>query len=69
MKVLGIVLIAIGLLALAYQGLSYTTEEEVLDLGPLEVTKEKTNTIPLPPVLGGLALAGGVVLVVAASRK
>ncbi len=69
MKLLGIILIALGLVALAYQGFSYTTDEKVVDLGPLEVTAEKEKTIPLPPVLGGLALAGGVVLVVAAGKK
>jgi uncharacterized membrane protein len=69
MKMLGIVLIVLGLVALAYQGFSYTTEEEVLDLGPLEVTKEDTKTIPLPPVLGGLALAGGIVLVIASGKR
>jgi uncharacterized membrane protein len=69
MKMLGIVLIVLGLVALAYQGFSYTTEEKVLDLGPLEVTKEETNTVPLPPVLGGLALAGGIVLVIAAGKR
>lgn len=69
MKLLGVILIALGLVALAYQGFSYTTDEKVVDLGPLEVTAEKEKTIPLPPVLGGLALAGGVVLVVAAGKR
>ncbi|MEX2301437.1 MAG: hypothetical protein WD733_10905 [Bryobacterales bacterium] len=69
MKMLGIVLIVVGLIALAYQGFSYTTTEKVVDLGPLEVTKENTETIPLPPVLGGLALAGGIVLVIASGKR
>lgn len=69
MRLLGFVLIVLGLVALAYQGFSYTTDEKVVDLGPLEVTAEKEKTIPLPPVLGGLALAGGVVLVIAAGKK
>jgi hypothetical protein len=69
MKMLGIVLIVVGLIALAYQGFSYTTTEKVVDLGPLEVTKENKETIPLPPVLGGLALAGGIVLVIASGKR
>jgi hypothetical protein len=69
MRMLGIVLIVVGLIALAYQGFSYTTTEKVVDLGPLEVNKENTETIPLPPVVGGLALAGGIVLVVASGKR
>jgi hypothetical protein len=66
---MGIGLIVIGLVALIYQGLTYTTPEKVLEVGPVEVTTERRNTIPLPPVLGGLALAGGIVLVVVGTRR
>lgn len=66
---IGIALIALGLIALVYQGITYTTREKVVDLGPLKITAQKEKTIPLPPILGGLALAGGIVLVVVASRK
>jgi hypothetical protein len=66
---IGIVLIALGLIALVYQGITYTTREKVVDLGPLKITAQKEKTIPLPPILGGLALAGGIVLVVVAARK
>jgi hypothetical protein len=66
---IGIALIALGLIALVYQGITYTTREEVVDLGPLKITAQKEKTIPLPPILGGLALAGGIVLVVVAARK
>jgi hypothetical protein len=66
---IGIALIALGLIALVYQGITYTTREKVVDLGPLKVTAQKEKTIPLPPILGGLALAGGIVLVVVAARK
>ena len=66
---IGIALIALGLIALVYQGITYTTREKVVDLGPLKVTAQKEKTIPLPPLLGGLALAGGIVLVVVATRK
>jgi hypothetical protein len=66
---IGIALIALGLIALVYQGITYTTREKVVDLGPLKISAQKEKTIPLPPILGGLALAGGIVLVVVASRK
>ena len=66
--IIGMVLIVLGVIALAYQGITYTTREKALEVGPLKVTKETQRTIPLPPVLGGLALAGGVVLLVAAAR-
>jgi hypothetical protein len=66
---IGMALIALGLIALVYQGITYTTREKVVDLGPLKITAQKEKTIPLPPILGGLALAGGIVLVVVAARK
>ena len=67
--VLGIALIVLGVLALAYQGITYTTRENVIDLGPLKASVDKEKTIPLPPILGALALAGGVVLVIVGVRK
>jgi uncharacterized membrane protein len=66
---IGVVLIVLGVVALAYQGITYTTREKVLDIGPLEATAEKQKTIPLPPIVGGLALVGGIVLVAAAAKK
>ena len=69
MKIIGVVLIVIGIVALAYGGISYTKREKVLDIGPIEATTERRETIPLPPVLGGLALAGGIVLLIAGSRR
>ena len=62
-KTLGIILIGVGILLLAYKGITYKTHENVLDLGPLHVTQEKTKTFPFSPVLGGAALVGGIVLV------
>jgi hypothetical protein len=67
--IIAIVLIAIGVVSLAYQGITYTTREKILDLGPIKATAEKERTIPLPPILGGLALAGGVVLLVVGARR
>jgi uncharacterized membrane protein HdeD (DUF308 family) len=67
--VVGVVLIIVGVLALAYQGITYTTREKVVDLGPLKITADKEKSIPLPPILGVLALAGGVVLVIVGARK
>ena len=66
---LGIVLIVLGVLALAYQGFTYTTREKVVDLGPLKITADKEKSVPLPPILGALALAGGVVLVFVGVRR
>lgn len=61
---IGILLIVLGALALAYQGINYTREKKVLDVGSVHVTSETHERIPLPPILGGLALVGGVVLLV-----
>ncbi|MGE5857605.1 MAG: DUF3185 domain-containing protein [Solirubrobacterales bacterium] len=67
--VLGIVLIVAGALALAYQGITYTTREKVIDLGPLKASVDKQKTIPLPPILGAVAIAAGVILVVVGNRR
>jgi hypothetical protein len=69
MKIAAIALIVIGVIALAYGGISYTREEKVLDIGPIEATAKTRETIPLPPILGAAAIAGGVVLLVVAGRK
>lgn len=69
MTIIGIVLIVIGLVALVYQGITYTTREKVIDIGPLEATAEKEKTIPLSPALGAVAIVGGVVLIAAGSRR
>ena len=65
----GVLLIVFGLFALAYQGITYTKRETVVDLGPLQATAERQKTIPLPPVLGIAAVAAGVALFVAGRRK
>lgn len=67
--VLGAILIVLGLAALAYQGITYTSREKVIDIGPLEATAERQKTIPLPPIMGIVAVAAGVALVVVGMRK
>ena len=66
---IGIVLIAIGIVAFAYQGITYTTREKVVEIGPVEVTAEKTKTLPLPPILGAVALVGGIILLIVDRKK
>jgi hypothetical protein len=67
--VIGIVFILVGLAALAYQGITYTTREKVVEVGPLQVTAEKEKSIPFPPILGALAVGGGLMLVLVGSRR
>ena len=67
--IIAILLIALGVVAFAYQGITYTTREKVVDLGPLQLTAEKTRTIPLPPIVGAIALVGGIVLLFVGSKK
>ena len=69
MKAAAIVLIVLGVISLAYGGISYTREKKVVDLGPLQATTKTRETIPLPPVLGVAAIAGGIVLLVVSSLK
>ncbi len=66
---IAIMLIALGIIAFAYEGFNYTTRENVVDIGPLKVTTEKTRTLPLPPIVGAIALIGGIVLLVVGSKK
>ncbi|MGH9681444.1 MAG: DUF3185 domain-containing protein [Candidatus Acidiferrales bacterium] len=65
----GIVLVVLGVLALAYQGVNYTRRKDVVNLGSIHVTTETQERIPVPPVLGGLVLAGGVALLIIGARK
>ena len=66
---IGIILIVIGIIAFAYQGISFTTREKVVDLGPIQMTADKTRTIPFPPIVGGIALVGGIVLLAVGRKK
>ena len=68
MTIVGTALIVLGLVALVYQGITYTSRETVLDVGPLHATADRQKTLPLSPVLGVVALAGGVALLIAGAR-
>ena len=68
MKVVGLVLIVLGIIGLAYGGVRWTTREKVVDLGPVEVTSEKHERVPIPPIAGAACLVAGAALVVAARR-
>ena len=64
-KTLGVILIVLGLVGLAWGGFTYTTREKVVDIGPIHATRDETHNVPLPPIAGALALIGGIVLLVA----
>ena len=66
---LGIILIVLGVIAFAYQGIDFTTREKVVDLGPVHMSADRTRTLPLPPIVGALAIIGGIVLLVTGSKK
>jgi len=65
----GIALIVLGIVAFTYQGITYTSREKIIDIGPIQATANTQKTIPLSPLLGGLALGGGIVLVVVGAKK
>jgi hypothetical protein len=65
----GLVLLVLGILSLAYQGITYTTHKKVLDIGPLRATEAQKHEIPLPPILGCIALMGGVLLVATGAKN
>jgi uncharacterized membrane protein len=67
--IVGIVLIVLGIVAFTYQGITYTSREKIIDIGPFQATADTEKTIPLSPLLGGLALVGGIVLVVVGAKK
>jgi hypothetical protein len=69
MSVVGVLLIVLGVAALAYQGITYTSRETVLDIGPMHATADREKTVPLPPILGIVAVAGGVALLIAGVRR
>lgn len=65
----GVILLVLGIVALAYQGITYTTREKAVDLGPVQVTTETTQKIPLSPLVGVIALIGGIALLTLNVRK
>ncbi len=67
-QMVGLILIVLGIISLAYQGITYTTHKKVVDIGPLQATTTEHKTIPLPPILGGIALVGGIVLMLAGRK-
>ena len=67
--IVGIILILVGVVGFALGGFSFTHREKVLDVGPIEATADDKETVPIPPILAGLALVGGVVLVAASARR
>jgi len=66
---LGILLAVVGVLALVYQGFSYTRQEKVLDIGPIHATADTREHVPLPPIVGGLALVSGAILLVMGAKQ
>jgi UDP-N-acetylmuramyl pentapeptide phosphotransferase/UDP-N-acetylglucosamine-1-phosphate transferase len=68
-SIVGILLIVLGVIALTYQGITYTTKKKVLDIGPIQATKEEHKTIPLPPILGGIAIVGGIALLITGGKN
>jgi hypothetical protein len=68
-SIIAVILIAAGVVIFAYQGITYTTREKAVDLGPLQITAEKTHTIPLSPILGGICLVGGIMILVLGNKR
>jgi hypothetical protein len=69
LSMVGILLVVLGALALAYQGIHYTHREKIIDVGPIHATADEQKTIPLPPIIGAIALAGGIALLVVGGRQ
>jgi hypothetical protein len=69
LPVVGLILIVLGIISFVYQGINYTTHKKIVDIGPIQASTTEHKTIPLPPILGGLALVGGIVLLVAGRNE
>ena len=68
-KMIGFILIALGIFGLAWGGITYTTREKVVDIGPIHATRDETHMVPLPPIAGAVALIGGIMLLVAGRKE
>ena len=68
-RILALVLIIVGVLMFAYPAITFTTRDEVVDLGPIEVTQEERHRVPVPPILGGIAVVAGIVLLVIGRKR
>ncbi len=69
MRIVGIVLVILGALALGYGGFTYVTRDKVVDAGPVQITADREKTVWIPPVVGGIAVVGGLILLASGSRK
>jgi len=69
MKLMGIILVVLGVLALVYQGIQYTSKEKILDIGSIKLSADTKKTIPLPPIVGGVAIVAGIALILVERRK
>jgi hypothetical protein len=69
LMLIGIILIALGIGALVYQGITYTSKEKIIDIGPIEASADTQKTIPLPPIVGTIAIVGGLGLVILGRKK
>lgn len=67
-RIIGAILIVLGLIGLAWGGFTYTTRKKVLDIGPIQATREEHHAVPVPPIAGAIALIGGIVLIAADRR-
>jgi hypothetical protein len=66
--VIALILVVLGIIALAYQGFTYTTRKKVVDVGPIQATKEEHHSVPLPPIVGAIALVGGIIVLISDRR-
>jgi uncharacterized membrane protein len=66
---IGVILIVLGIAGLAWGGFTYTTREKVIDIGPIHATHDETHNVPLPPIAGGLALVGGIILLISGRKE
>jgi hypothetical protein len=66
--VIALILVVLGIIALAYQGFTYTTQKKVIDVGPIQATKQEHHSVPLPPIVGAIALVGGIIMLISDRR-